>query len=125
MFTASMPNIYTHDIDAAAAFYRDQLGFVQTYRFPRDANAQPEHVELRLGDSQLAISTYDAAAAAGVDPSTGNSFELVIWCNDVDRAVARLRSAGARVAVEPYDHKAAHRCAYVVGPDGNWLALGK
>src|SRR6266536_5700694 len=114
MFIASMPNIYTRDIDAAAAFYRDQVGFVQTYRFPRDADAQPEHVELRLGDSQIALSTYDAAAAAGVDPSTGNSFELVLFCEDLDRAVARLRTAGARVAVEPYDHKAGHRCAYVV-----------
>jgi lactoylglutathione lyase len=104
MFIASMPNIYTRDIDAAAAFYRDQVGFVQTYRFPRDADAQPEHVELRLSDSQI---------------------ELVLFCEDLDRAVARRPTAGARVAVEPYDHKAGHRCAYVVDPDGNWLGLGE
>jgi lactoylglutathione lyase len=122
MILASMPNIYTGDMGTAAAFYCDHLGFVQTYRFPRDG--RPEHVDLRLGDSQLALSTYVAAADAGVDPSTGNSFELVLWCDDVDREVARLRAAGARVAVEPHDHKAGHRRAYVVDPDGNWLGLG-
>lgn len=42
---------------------------------------------------------------------------------DVDAAVARVRSAGAPVLVEPYDHVAGHRRAYVPDPDGNWLAF--
>jgi catechol 2,3-dioxygenase-like lactoylglutathione lyase family enzyme len=41
----------------------------------------------------------------------------------MDAAIARLRAARAPVLVEPYDHVAGHRRAYVADPDGNWLAL--
>jgi lactoylglutathione lyase len=47
----------------------------------------------------------------------------VVWCDDVDAETARLRAAGTPVVVEPYDHPAGHRRAYLADPDGNWLAL--
>jgi lactoylglutathione lyase len=119
MATRSMPNIFTRDIDAAVAFYRDQLGLAETFRFPRAG--RPEHVV--LGDSQLALSSPRAAEAAGLDPTAGNPFELVLWCEDVDAEATRLRAAGATIVTEPYDHVAGHRRAYVADPDGNWLAL--
>lgn len=121
MFTTSMPNIFTRDIDAALAFYHDQLGCSLRYRVPHEG--RPEHVVLQLGDSRLALSTPRAAAAAGLDPTKGNSFELIVWCDDVDGEASRLRAAGAAVVVEPYDHPAGHRRAYLADPDGNWLAL--
>lgn len=34
MFTSSMPNLFTRDIGAVVAFYRDELGFTQGYRVP-------------------------------------------------------------------------------------------
>jgi lactoylglutathione lyase len=121
MVTATMPNLFTHDIDVAVAFYRDQLGFSESYRVPADG--RPEHVVLRLGGSLLAISTPGAAVAAGLNPKGGNPLEIIVWCDDVNGETARLRRAGATVAVEPYDHPAGHRRAYVTDPDGNWLAL--
>lgn len=121
VFTASMPNIFTDDVEATAAFYRVQLGFAQSLRVPSEG--RPEHVVLRLGDSMLALSTPRAARAAGLHPTTGNPFELIIWCTDVDREAARLRAAGATVVIEPYQHVAGHRRAYVADPDGNWVAL--
>jgi lactoylglutathione lyase len=121
MVTASMPNLFTRDIDAALAFYRDQLGFAESYRVP--TAGRPEHVVLRLGDSLLALSTPGPAAVAGLDPTTGNPLELVIWCDDVDAETTRLRATGTTVVVEPYDHLAGHRRAYLADPDGNWLAL--
>lgn len=90
-----MPNLYSADVSAAASFYAELLGFSQTFQYPAAGPAQ--HVELRLGDSMLAISNH--------------------------AAVARVRSAGAPVLVEPYDHVAGHRRAYVTDPDGNWLAF--
>lgn len=121
MVTATMPNLFTHDIDVAVAFYRDQLGFSESYRVAADG--RPEHVVLRLGGSLLAISTPRAAVAAGLNPREGNPLETVVWCDDVKGETARLRRAGTTVAVEPYDHPAGHRRAYVTDPDGNWLAL--
>jgi lactoylglutathione lyase len=49
--------------------------------------------------------------------------ELVVWCDSADESVAALRAAGTTVLVEPYDHVAGHRRAYVTDPDGNWIAL--
>jgi lactoylglutathione lyase len=121
MFFESMPNLYTSDIDAAIAFYRDGLGFVQTYQFPPEG--RPRHVEFRLGHSRLALTTHQAAVENGVQPSEGHASELVVWCDDIDAAVARLTAAGAAVVVEPYDHFARHRRAYLADRDGNWLAL--
>jgi lactoylglutathione lyase len=120
MTTATMPNVFTRDIDAALAFYRDLLGLAVAFRFPLQGRS--EHVVLRLGESQLAL-TRGGPADVGLEPSAGNSFELVVWCDDVDREAARLRDAGAPILVAPYDHPARHRRAYVGDPDGNWIAL--
>lgn len=117
----SMPNMFTGDVERAAAFYRDQLGFAPALRVPADGS--PDHVVLRLGHSELALSTDRAVAAAGLHPSRGNPSELVVWCDDVDGEATRLSAAGASVLVEPYDHIAGHRRAYIGDPDGNWVAL--
>ena len=60
MFTSSMPNLYSADVAAAAGFYRDVLGFEQTYQFP--PAGLPQHVELRLGGSMLALSSHAAVS---------------------------------------------------------------
>jgi lactoylglutathione lyase len=122
MFTSSMPNLYSADVAAAASFYRDALGFSQTYQFP--PAGPPRHIELRLGSSMLAITSHTATSELGLPaPSPGHTYELVVWCDNIDAATARLRAAGAPVLVEPYNHAAGHRRAYVADPDGNWLAL--
>lgn len=122
MFTESMLNLYSQDLPRAVGFYRDQIGFQQTFRFP--AEGDPRHVELRLGASRLALSDRAALAETGLPaPTPGHPHELVVWCDDVDAAVARLRGAGSPVVREPYDHVAGHRRAYVSDPDGNWVAL--
>ncbi len=105
MLTTSMPNIFTRDIEKAVTFYRDQLGFSQNYQVPGEG--RPEHVVLALGDSLLALSTSSAVTAVGLDPTTGNSFELVVWCADVYSETARLRAAGAPAARSPITTSAA------------------
>lgn len=121
MVTACMPNLYTHDIDAAVGFYGDRLGFRETFRYPPQGKA--EHVVLQAGEALLALSAPNGVSAAGLAPTAGNPFELVVWCADVDGETARLRAAGVEVVVEPYDHVGGHRRAYLTDPDGNWLAL--
>ncbi|HEY8456715.1 MAG TPA: VOC family protein [Actinopolymorphaceae bacterium] len=123
MFTSLMPHLYAADVDRTVAFYRDLLGFIESFRYPSDGPA--EHVEVRVGDVVLGISAQDAVRAIeGLpEPTPGHPMELTVWCDSVDEAVARLRDAGVPVLVEPYDHPARHRRAYVTDPDGNWVAL--
>jgi len=115
-FISVMPNLYVADIDRAAAFYRDLLGATQTF-------AVPTHLEFRLGDVTIALSSRDVVRDEGLLPPTaGHPMELVVWCDSADEAVAALRAAGVPVLVEPHDGHG-HRRAYVTDPDGNWIAL--
>ena len=117
-----MANLYVADVAASVAFYRDLLGGTETFRTPADGPAV--HVELRLGDTIIAVSSRDEVEPQGLPAaSAGHPLELVAWCDSADQAVSSLREAGVRVVVEPYGHAAGHRRAYVADPDGNWLAL--
>ena len=46
MFVSALVNLYTRDIEAALAFYRDQLGFTETFRTPTEGT--PAHVEIAV-----------------------------------------------------------------------------
>jgi lactoylglutathione lyase len=117
-----MPNLYSADVERAVVFYRDLLGGTQTFRTP--AEGVPEHVELRLGDVIIAVSSRDAVQRQGLPaPRAGHPMELVVWCDSADDAVATLRAAGTPVLVEPSSHVAGLRRAYVADPDGNWIAV--
>jgi lactoylglutathione lyase len=90
MFEDALVNLYTRDIEAALRFYRDLLGFTETFRTPTEGS--PEHVELRVAGFTLGLGTVDAAKRVhGVDPAPGSpSMVLVVWTNDVDAAHAKL-----------------------------------
>jgi lactoylglutathione lyase len=116
-----MPHLYTADVERAVAFYRDQLGGVQTFSVPATGSA--EHVELRLGDAIIALSHRDAVARQGLPaPTPGHPMELTIECDSADDMISALRAAGTTVLVEPHNGYG-HRRAYVADPDGNWVAL--
>ena len=121
-FLSVMPNLYTADIEASVAFYRDLLGGAETFRTPKSGT--PVHVEIRIGDVTVAISDRDEVGPQGLPaPSAGHPFELVVWCDSADEAVAGLRAAGVPVLVEPSAHAAGNRRGYVADPDGNWIAV--
>jgi lactoylglutathione lyase len=123
MTMSVMTNLYTADVERAVAFYRDQLDGRETFRTP--AEGRPSHVELRLGDVTLAISSREAVVREGLpEPTAGHPMELVVWVDWTDGTVASLRAAGAPVLIEPYSgHVSGMRRAYVADPDGNWLAV--
>jgi catechol 2,3-dioxygenase-like lactoylglutathione lyase family enzyme len=112
-----MPNLYVADVERSAAFYRDRLGAVETFRVA-------DHVELRLGAVVIALSSRGVVESQGLPaPTGGHPLELVVWCDSTDEAVAELRTAGVPVIVGPRTHVSGHRRAYVSDPDGTWIAL--
>jgi catechol 2,3-dioxygenase-like lactoylglutathione lyase family enzyme len=123
VFRSALVNLYTHDIEAAVEFYRDLLGFTETFRTPLEG--VPEHVELRLDGFTLGLGTVDAARRAhGVEAAPGHpSMALVVWCDDVDRAHETLTAAGVPVEQRPHDTGNGNRNALVRGPDGTLVEL--
>jgi lactoylglutathione lyase len=112
------PILYSDDVPRALGFYRDLLGFSETFRFPDEG--EPEFVALELGDAEVAIGrAADPLHGKPLRPVSGHRFELCIYTDDVDAAVERLRGAGVPVLVEPVDQPWQERLAYVEDPDGN------
>jgi lactoylglutathione lyase len=122
MFTNLLPILYVEDIDRALTLYRDVFAMKETYRFPREGT--PEHVELKLGNTVLGLTTTAGLASHHLPPATkGNPSELSIGCDDTDAAMTKLRAAGCTVLLEPFDSSAGNRVAYVLDADGHRIQL--
>jgi lactoylglutathione lyase len=123
MFETALVNLYTHDIEAGIRFYRDLLGFVETFRTP--AEGVPEHIELRLGGFTVGLGTVEAAKRVhGVEAEPGRpSMVLVIWTDDVDQAFEQLVAAGVPALQPPHDTGNDNRNALLRDPDGTLVEI--
>jgi lactoylglutathione lyase len=123
VFVTGFVNLYTRDIEAGLRFYRDQLGFQETFRAPREGAL--EHVELTLGNFSLGLGTVQAAKRVhGVDASPGTpAMVIVVWTEDVDLAFVRLIEAGVPVVQPPHDTGNDNRNALLRDPDGNLVEI--
>ncbi len=123
MVTSGLVNVFTHDIEAAVAFYQGVLGLPETFRTPREGT--PEHVEMEAGGFVLAISTAEAARRVhGLDAEVGApAMTLVFWVDDVDATWQQVTDGGAPAVAAPHDAGNGNRNAVVRGPDGVLVEL--
>lgn len=123
MFSTPLVNLYTNDIEAGLRFYRDLLGFEETFRTPRDGT--PEHVELKLDGFLIGLGTVEAARRVhGVEATPGHpAMVLVVWTDDVDAAYRELTAAGAPSVQPPHDTGNSNRNALLRDPDGNLVEI--
>jgi catechol 2,3-dioxygenase-like lactoylglutathione lyase family enzyme len=118
-FRDAQVNLYARDLERSLRFYRDVLGFAETFRTPK--HGPPAHVELRLGTFTLGVATVEALRADhGISTGAGPPrSEVVLWVDDVDRAVAWASAQGVRVLSPPHDFAGVLRAAWLADPDGN------
>src|SRR5580693_4033198 len=121
MFASALVTLYTRDIEGGLRFYRDLLGFEETFRTPLEGT--PEHVELTLGGFALGLGTVEAAKRVhGVDAAPGSPvMALVVWCDDCDEAFARLVAEGTPVVQPPHD--TGNSNPLLRDPDGNLVEI--
>lgn len=122
MFVNGLVNLYTRDIEAGILFYRDLLGFEETFRTPTEGT--PEHVEFTLNGFSVGLGTVEAARRVhGVDASPGSpAMVVVVWTDDVDHAFADLSAAGTPVVQQPHS-TGNNRSALLRDPDGNLVEI--
>jgi lactoylglutathione lyase len=123
MFINPMVNLYTRDIEAGIRFYRDLLGFTETFRTPKEGT--PTHIEFRLDGFTLGLGTVEAARDVhGVDAEPGRpAMVLVVWTDDVDASYRHLVDAGTTAVMVPHDTTNNNRNALLHDPDGNLVEL--
>jgi lactoylglutathione lyase len=123
MFTDVLVNLYTNDIEASLRFYRDLVGFVETFRTPSEG--VPEHVEMRLNGFTLGLGTVEAARRVhGVEAAPGSPvMVLVLWTDDVDATYRDLVASGVPSVKPPHDTGNNNRNALLRDPDGNLVEI--
>jgi len=117
-------NFFVRDVEREAHFYTSLLGFTETFRTPKDG--VPVHVEMRLGQFTLAVTSIAAALADhGLVLNPGPpSAELVVWTDDTDAAYELLVENGAASLSAPHNFLQSHRVAWVADPEGNPIHIG-
>ena len=123
MYVSALVNLYTRDIEAGLHFYRDLLGFAETFRTP--AEGVPEHVELQLNGFTIGLGTVEAASRVhGVEAAPGSpAMVLVVWTENVDAAFDELVAAGVPALQPPRDTGNSNRNALLRDPDGNLVEI--
>ncbi len=122
MFTEGFVNLYTRNIEAGVHFYRELLGFKETFRTPKEGT--PDHVELTLNGFGVGLGSVEAAKKRhGVDATPGSpAMVLVVWTDDIDKSFEALKSAGTPVVQPPHD-RGSNRSALLRDPDGNLVEI--
>ena len=110
------PIIVSNDLDRLFAFYTDLLGAEEVMRFPDDGPTF--YVGLRLGDSELGISS-DAA----VEPGSPGRMLLSIDVPDVDALLPKVAGLGGTATSGANDMPWGQRVAHIKDPDGNVINL--
>ena len=114
---ASIRYIVT-DVDAALAFYRDQLDFAV------DKHNPGKFASLRRDDLTLYLSAPGAGSGgqAGGHPEPGGWNRFMIVTTGLDALIERLRAAGVRFRGE-LSTGGAGRAQLVEDPSGNLVEL--
>ena len=122
-FQGGQSNYYAKDVEKMATFYKSNFGFRETYRTP--LQGAPEHVEIRLGEYLIGLSSLEAGRRIHhlpLDPGKPRG-EIVLWTNDVDAAHAMLSTKGVPAIREPHNFDVNEqlrlRVAWYEDPEGN------
>ncbi len=118
-FAHPQVNLYAHDIEESLHFYREVLGFTETFRTPPEG--APAHIELKLGSLRLGVATFDALNRDhGIHTGRGPPrVELALFTDDVDGAYGWAIAHGVPSLGPPRDFGGYLRNAIVADPDGN------
>lgn len=118
-FREAFPILQADDPDSLLAFYCEAFGFEPGFRFPSDGPL--EYAFLTLPPLGVGIGRRPADAPAKADE---RGFELWIYADDADTAVARAVSAGATVLEPPIAQPWGERVALLADPEGFRIRIG-
>jgi catechol 2,3-dioxygenase-like lactoylglutathione lyase family enzyme len=117
--------IVVGDADAALAFYRDTLGFVDQGTMPMPGGGTMYRLLCGTSLIKIVALAQDPPAQAppgGIGGATGYRY-WTISVSNLDALADACAAAGYTVAVSPRDIRPGIRIAMIEDPDGNWVEL--
>ena len=115
--TSLYPVLMSRDVEAAASFYRDLIGFETTFE-------SDWYVSLRLGDYELAILAHDHPTVPVGYAELPRGVIVNLEVSDVDGIHNRLAgSAGVNVVLPLRDEDFGQRHFIIAAPDGVLLDI--
>ena len=99
------------DPEAAVTFYRGLFGWEFEDTMPPGSEGRYFVARLRGGDVAAVGSSPDGAPAAA-------AWNTYIWVESADETASRVREAGGRILMEPFDVTDAGRMAVFADPEG-------
>ena len=112
--------LYVGDVAASVDFYERAFGLER--RLVHDSG---EYAELETGATALAFASRELAGrnVPGLEPASGNAFEVCLVTDDVNSGFARAVKAGAAAVSAPSTKPWGQDVAYVRDPDGVLVEL--
>ena len=112
---------WADDLQAARQWYAELLGVASYFERPDARN--PAYIEFRIGDSQDELGVIDRKyAPPGTTGAPGRA--VLYWhVDDIDAALARLKTMGATEYEPLTPREAGFITASVVDPFGNILGI--
>lgn len=118
--------LVTRDLDAAVAYYTENLGFELASRMPGFADFVGHGVVLALWDAQAIRDSTGVPALTHEAPGHGVMVAVEVpSADDVDATYDRLSRQGVDFYRPPADYPWNARCVYAPGPCGEfweWFA---
>ena len=112
--------IGVRNLDASINFYIEKLGMQLMNRYGiKETEGEIAELKTPEGTQKLELNWY----ADRKDYKNGDEVDhLAFTVEDVDAALAELKSQGVEVAMEPFN-EGSGRLAFIKDPDGIWIEL--
>src|ERR1700738_2886309 len=104
------------DPEAAAAFYGGLFGWDFEDVMPPGSDGQYLIARLRGGDVGAVARAPEGGPPMGGPPMA--IWNTYVWVHSADEAASKVRDAGGRVVMDPFDVMDAGRMAVLTDPDG-------
>jgi glyoxylase I family protein len=115
--------IIPKDADKAVAFYGEVLGFTMKERIKIGMGPLEEVIFMGLGDTALEIVSMKDPAVPPRDTVVAGYRMMAIEVDDMDKAIAFLKSKGVEVSVEPVLLPGGSKRGEIKDPDGLGIEL--
>jgi predicted enzyme related to lactoylglutathione lyase len=115
MIKGNTPELFVSDVDAAARYYTEELGFDLVARMPEDASQPAEYARVASGGAGFMFESTKDVSTKGV--------AFYIEVDDVDATARDLGARGANITEEPVDRWYGWREVTVHDRDGYKLVF--